>query len=369
MERLSYQDLLDRELEVVALHRGDGHRRSKNRGLTAPELATLMAYTKIVLEDEILDSDLPDDPYLTDRLISYFPSLLRERYAAGCLRTACTGRSSPLSWSTSSSTPRASRASTGCPPETDAYAPDVIRAQIAARAIFDADQHGQGHPDLDYQIDAQMQTDVADGSAHLIERATRWLVNNHARPVDIGTRRSTDDRRGSASAAGAAQPAAGPDHDAYEQRLKLPHRQGADELAVDGAALPPAYAALTIVQTAAREGLDPSQWPRCTSPWASGSGWTGCCRGSSSCPETTGGRRWRGQRCATTFIAHAQLTADVSAEMATAATAPGSWSPPGSGPTRRPGVGQDAALDHRHRTWPDVGGSDRPSGLRSSGVS
>ena len=41
-----------------------------------------MAYTKIVLEDEILDSDLPDDPYLIDRLITYFPTAMRERYAA-----------------------------------------------------------------------------------------------------------------------------------------------------------------------------------------------------------------------------------------------------------------------------------------------
>ena len=34
------------------------------RGLTAPELAVLLAYTKIVLAEELLDSDLPDDPFL-----------------------------------------------------------------------------------------------------------------------------------------------------------------------------------------------------------------------------------------------------------------------------------------------------------------
>ena len=56
-------------------------RRTSHKGLTAPELATLMAYTKIVLEDEILASDLPDDPYLADRLVNYFPTGVRERYA------------------------------------------------------------------------------------------------------------------------------------------------------------------------------------------------------------------------------------------------------------------------------------------------
>ena len=38
--------------------------RRNHKGLTSPELAVLLAYTKIVLEDEILASDLPDDPYL-----------------------------------------------------------------------------------------------------------------------------------------------------------------------------------------------------------------------------------------------------------------------------------------------------------------
>ena len=40
-----------------------------------------MAYTKIMLAREVLASDLPDDPYLADRLINYFPTALRERYA------------------------------------------------------------------------------------------------------------------------------------------------------------------------------------------------------------------------------------------------------------------------------------------------
>ena len=53
-----------------------------HKGLTSPELATLLAYTKIVLEDEILASDLPDDPYLADRLDQLLPDgRCGERYA------------------------------------------------------------------------------------------------------------------------------------------------------------------------------------------------------------------------------------------------------------------------------------------------
>ena len=40
----------------------------------------LLAYAKIDLNDEILDSDLPDDPLLEAELLRYFPAALQEKY-------------------------------------------------------------------------------------------------------------------------------------------------------------------------------------------------------------------------------------------------------------------------------------------------
>ena len=57
MERLESQGLLDREIEFLPSTEAMEIRRSNHKGLTSPELATLLAYTKIVLEDEILASD------------------------------------------------------------------------------------------------------------------------------------------------------------------------------------------------------------------------------------------------------------------------------------------------------------------------
>ena len=47
-------------------------------GLTSPELAVLLAYTKIVLSDEVGRSELPDDPDLADRLWTLSEDLLAE---------------------------------------------------------------------------------------------------------------------------------------------------------------------------------------------------------------------------------------------------------------------------------------------------
>src|SRR4029453_14382174 len=56
-------------------------RKAEGRGLTAPELAVLQAYTKIVLEDDLLKGSLPDDEYLSAKLASYFPPPIQEKFA------------------------------------------------------------------------------------------------------------------------------------------------------------------------------------------------------------------------------------------------------------------------------------------------
>ena len=132
MERWRAAGCLDRELEFLPSTEAMEIRRSNHKGLTSPELAVLLAYTKIVLEDEILASDLPDDPYLEGRLINYFPSAMRERYADQ-MRThrlhreiiATVVLNQFVNESGNTCFHRLSN-------ETGAGAPDVIRAQIAA---------------------------------------------------------------------------------------------------------------------------------------------------------------------------------------------------------------------------------------------
>ena len=89
-------------------------RIERQEGLTAPELSVLLAYTKIVLAEELLDTDLPDDPFLRSRAVLLLPDadapgLPRARWSS----TRCAARSSSPRWSTSWSTSPASRSSTG----------------------------------------------------------------------------------------------------------------------------------------------------------------------------------------------------------------------------------------------------------------
>lgn len=55
-------------------------RATNRQPLTRPELCVLLAYAKIDLNDEILASDLPDDPRLEEELLRYFPAALQEKF-------------------------------------------------------------------------------------------------------------------------------------------------------------------------------------------------------------------------------------------------------------------------------------------------
>jgi glutamate dehydrogenase len=80
MHMLEQQGRLDRNVEYLPDDATLNERARRNEGLTRPELAVLLAYAKLSLHDALLDSPVPDDPYLGRELERYFPAEIRELY-------------------------------------------------------------------------------------------------------------------------------------------------------------------------------------------------------------------------------------------------------------------------------------------------
>jgi len=71
---------LDRAVEVLPTARQLAERRAEGVSFTRPELAVMLAYVKMGLYRRLLETELPDDPYLAHYLRDYFPPVMRERY-------------------------------------------------------------------------------------------------------------------------------------------------------------------------------------------------------------------------------------------------------------------------------------------------
>ncbi|WP_134500929.1 NAD-glutamate dehydrogenase [Microvirga pakistanensis] len=80
MQMLEAQGRLNRKVEYLPDDATLTERARRGEALTRPELAVLLAYAKLSLHDELLDSAVPDDPYLGKELERYFPAAMRERF-------------------------------------------------------------------------------------------------------------------------------------------------------------------------------------------------------------------------------------------------------------------------------------------------
>jgi len=185
IRRLEEAELLDRGLEFLPTDAELTELNAVGGGLSQPELCVLMAYTKIALTHELVDSDLPEDPYLHSELARYFPTPMRDRFAeqmdAHRLRreivaTRVVGDLVDIGGITMFH--RLSQ-------ETGAAAADVARAHVTARAIFGTDLLWREITALDNVVSASVQTKARLRSRLIAERSSRWLLDNRRAPLAI----------------------------------------------------------------------------------------------------------------------------------------------------------------------------------------
>ncbi|MEV7180185.1 NAD-glutamate dehydrogenase [Kitasatospora sp. NPDC093679] len=185
INRLEADGQLDRALEFLPVEKQIRERQQAGRGLSQPELSVLLAYTKITLADELLATDLPDDPYFRDALHLYFPSALRARFA-DAIDNHPLRREIITTLIVNDTINRG-----GCTfafrlrEETGATMEEIARTHAAARAVFGLEQLWDQIEGLDNKVAARVQIKMRLHVRRLVERATRWMLNNRRQPLDI----------------------------------------------------------------------------------------------------------------------------------------------------------------------------------------
>jgi len=81
MQSLEGRGLLDRTVEQLPDDAAMAELEKAGRILSRAEIGVLLAYAKIVLFDDILSTDVPDDPYLGRELVRYFPEKMQKTYS------------------------------------------------------------------------------------------------------------------------------------------------------------------------------------------------------------------------------------------------------------------------------------------------
>ncbi len=80
IQTLEGRGLLDRAVEYLADDMALADRRRRSQAFTRPELSVLLAYAKLSLYDDLLESPVPDDPYLGREIGRYFPKEIAAQF-------------------------------------------------------------------------------------------------------------------------------------------------------------------------------------------------------------------------------------------------------------------------------------------------
>ncbi|MCW2786139.1 MAG: NAD-glutamate dehydrogenase [Marmoricola sp.] len=263
MRTLERRGLLNRELEALPSRREVAMRVERGVGLTGPELAVLMSYTKIVIADELLETNLAEDPFVRGDLYSYFPHRMRQEFRGRMeehpLRREIVVTQLVNQLVNGAGMTYAHRLGG----ETGAPIGELTSAYFVAREIFGARAVTREIATFDNVLDAALQTRMRLEVRTLVERASRWLVNNRRQPLDSEAVLSEFEVTTEQVTAALPDLMTGVELVAFSDRRDTLVKAGVpDELATRVAVCPPAYMVLGIVQAAARTGSDPLEVAR-----------------------------------------------------------------------------------------------------------
>jgi glutamate dehydrogenase len=184
MNRLEETDRLDRALEFLPSDDELLERRVQGQGLTRPELAVLVSYSKGILKEDLISSDLTNDGYLSRAVEGAFPQRLLETYgeevyAHGLRREIiATQIANDLINRVGVSFVGRLASSTG---STTA---EISAAYVTTRDIFGLEAQWQAIEELDHVADPAVQTALMIELVRLARRGSRWLLRNRRHELD-----------------------------------------------------------------------------------------------------------------------------------------------------------------------------------------
>jgi glutamate dehydrogenase len=185
LHALEAEGHIDRALEFLPTDRQLAERQAAGIGLTTPEFSVLLAYTKNVGIAEILESELPNDPYLESLLVAYFPAAMQERFReeirAHQLRREITTTqlvNQMVNLSGISFDHRITE-------QTGSGVTDIARAWVAARDITRLPQLFEEIEALGADVKLDVQLDLLLEARRMTERGVLWLLRRRRPPLDL----------------------------------------------------------------------------------------------------------------------------------------------------------------------------------------
>ena len=176
IRNLEAKGKLDRAVEFLPNDSDIQKLENDKKGFTRPELAVLMAYAKLDLDAEILESALPDEPAFAATLAAYFPKQAAEKFQAELsqhrlkreiVSTTIANRIVNLAGPVFVARMKEMSGASGA---------EVARAFTVAEGAFGLEALKTRIDALDGKVEAQIQTRLYTEIAEILRRLGLWFL-------------------------------------------------------------------------------------------------------------------------------------------------------------------------------------------------
>lgn len=177
--------LVDRVVEFLPDDKKLLERKAAGIGLTRPEMAVLLAYTKIIIKNELLKSDLPEDPYFNERVTLSFPSLLCEKYHKAMEQHPLRRELIATEVSNQIVNEMGITFAYRIQIETGATVSEIARAHTVSMQIFKTPSLEKDIHSLSFKIPISTQYELLHHVRHLLNLSTRWFLKSNRLKGDL----------------------------------------------------------------------------------------------------------------------------------------------------------------------------------------
>lgn len=178
IKELESHDAISRAVAFLPDDKKLVERKAAGDGLTRPELATLLAYTKINLKNEILKTDLTKDPYLSNLVVTAFPASIRKKYRAAMEEHRLRDDIIATQLSNKIINEMGITFVYRLQVETGATIEEIVRAHTISSTIFKTDELQSLVKTFDFKISYDDQYDMLFHIRNLISLASRWFLHS-----------------------------------------------------------------------------------------------------------------------------------------------------------------------------------------------
>ena len=169
---------LNRDLEFLPDDEMLAEREKLSQGLTRPELSVLVSYGKMLLKEAVLNSNVPEDNYVSKAIGSAFPEQLSNAYPDQVANHSL--RREIITNQIVNEIINV-MGLTFCQRQVDSTGvglDEVIRAYVVVRDVLGLDRVWKQVESLDYQVPSEVQFELFYSLMRLGRRSTRWILRN-----------------------------------------------------------------------------------------------------------------------------------------------------------------------------------------------